>query len=162
MSKQINIRMAVNFANTRRGKAEVDFFQYDGDNDLQQISDFDLRQLILTNGKNINLEVSFGDGHETRDAISLIDVLGETRQTLYARREQCDDGKVVDYNDLRVVLYKDQNATEEFAVFDSYSYNSKPRHGDSIASVSDKAYYLIWLADKLKEENGKEQCVKSV
>lgn len=146
-NEQINIRIVIDFSTDRQSNATTRFFRYDENNDTVEIKDFELRQLLLTNGSNVSVEVAFGDGHETRDAVGLMDVLGTARSTLYARREKNITEEVIDENDLDIVLYKDQEATEPVARYPWHFVQTKPRYGDSIVVHNCSTYYLIWLTD---------------
>lgn len=146
-NEQINIRICINFSGDRNSNVATKFFRYDKNDETVKIKDSELRQLLLANGSNVNVEVSFGDGHETRDAVGLMDTLGETRLTLYARREKSIDEKAVDWNDLDIVLYRDKEATEKVARYPWPYYKSKPRYGDSLVVHNCATYYLIWLTD---------------
>lgn len=145
-NEQINIRIVIDFSTDRQSNATTRFFRYDENNDTVEIKDFELRQLLLTNGSNVSVEVAFGDGHETRQAVGLIDVLGTARSTLYARREPTKDEEGSD-GDMDIVLYRTQDATEPVGRYPCHFVQTKPRYGDSIVVHNCATYYLIWLTD---------------
>lgn len=149
-NEQINIRICVNFSTDQESNATTRFFRHDENYDTVEISDFDLRQLLLANGSNVNVEISFGDGHETRDAVGLLDTLGQTRSTLYARREPTNDSEVPDKQD--IVLYSDQEATKPVARYPWHYTESSPKYGASLVTHNCSVYYLIWLTDLIEEQ----------
>tara|TARA_B100001778_G_scaffold334952_2_gene349505 strand:- start:20856 stop:21317 length:462 start_codon:yes stop_codon:yes gene_type:complete len=145
-NEQINIRIVIDFLSSRQDTPRTRFFRYDENNDTFELFNFELRQLLLTNGSNVSVEVAFGDGHETRDAVGLMDVLGTARSTLYARREPTKDEEGSD-GDMDIVLYRSQDATEPIARYPWHFVQTKPRYGDSIVVHNCATYYLIWLTD---------------
>jgi hypothetical protein len=149
-NKPICIRVCLNFSTDPSSKLETKIFRYDDQNDTVEITPHELRQLLLSNGKNVNVETSFGDGHETRQAVGLLDVLGEARTTVYARNEPSNDDEVTGKQD--VIIYEDQEATKPIARFPWHYSESKPRHGDSIITLNCSKKYLIWLTDLVEAE----------
>lgn len=146
-NKQICIRVCLNFSTNPSSNLETKIFRYNDQNDTVEISPHELRQLLLSNGSNVSVETSFGDGHETRDAVRLMDVLGDARSTLYARREHSTDKGALP-GCVDVVLYRDQKAKEELERYFWWRSSGCPCPGDSTFVYNGSTYYLIWLTDE--------------
>ena len=148
MSK-INIRIVIDFSTRPNGPSSTRFYLYDNSGDTKVISHHRFRQLLLANGSNINVEVAFGDGHETRDAVGLMDILGTARNTVYARLEPSNDTLVNGKQD--IVVYSDQEATEPISRYPWHYSESSPKYGDSVIRINCVDRYLIWLTDLVEE-----------
>lgn len=158
---KINIRVCINFIDKEfyQSSTEIIFFRYDKQGDTQIISHNEFRQLVLQHGSDVHIETSFGDGYETNGSQPLIDVLGETRPVLYARREEKTDIKNSFIYD--IVLYRDREATQPFGrstfencLFDYASHSSKDfpvNDAPNYINICGHNYYLFWLTDLIKQ-----------
>lgn len=156
-NERINIRVCIDFPIRNEGETKARFFVYDQTGDTVSITGKQLRQLLLKHGSLVSVETSFGDGHETRDSVGLMDTLHSARSTLYARREPTTDPEGMSRNEVTphrymdIVLYRNQDATEPVARYPWHYSESRPKYGDSLVVHNCAAYYLIWLTDLVEE-----------
>lgn len=145
--ERITVRVCINFPSKEGEKTETLFFRYDEYGDTFEITDSQMRQLLLQQGSLVDAEFSFEDGHETRDAVPLLDTLHSARSALYAREEPSTDPELegIDHDHFDVVLYEDKEATRRAARYPWYFEKSKPKPDQSIITHNCATRYLIWL-----------------
>ena len=148
---ETEIKIVINLPNKNDGSTEIRFFKFDDNDESIEVTPSDLRQLILLHSKKVAVTVSFGDGHETVNPVPLIDILGDSRPILYARRESTTDKDLLARNESEpfydIVLYSNSAITEIVFRYPWYYTEQIPSYRDSSFIHDGRAYNLIWLSD---------------